>query len=118
MILNINEISKIVSDCAIKYPSITKIYLFGSYSNNSPKENSDIDLRICYIDHYDLIDTLQNISNDLRCSFNFYNKELDIVYGNIEDSEFKLENIEKELIIWEEKERFTEENYQILLKMK
>ena len=62
--LNISTIKKYVEEAindAELINKIEKVYLFGSYSRNEESEESDIDIRIEYKNHFDLFD-LGNLS--------------------------------------------------------
>ncbi len=67
-VLDIAKIKKLVEESIIEAElkdKIKKVYLFGSYSRGEETEESDIDLRIEYDNHFNLFD-LSELSYLLR----------------------------------------------------
>jgi len=70
-------------DYISKIEGVLQIYLFGSYANGEPNENSDIDIFIVVKDDVNTLKTMQKISLDL-CDKKI---ALDIIADT--DSDFK-----------------------------
>ena len=82
-ISNMNETVKAEFDRYISFISqmdgVLRIYLFGSYANGKPTDNSDIDLMVVVRDGINALKTMQNVS------FGLPNKRvpLDVLVDNV-----------------------------------
>lgn len=77
MVLSIEKIKTVANDIAAKY-EIKKIILFGSYADQTARDNSDVDFMIEFDTTAVSLFLLSKLKNELEESLG---KEVDVIHG-------------------------------------
>jgi len=88
---NLNFNTETIKNLCNKH-KVTRLYLFGSFANGTPKPNSDIDFLVTFgnVDLYNYFDNYLNLRDELE---KIYKRKVDLVEEQTVKNPFLLQSI-------------------------